>query len=233
MRLLAQRDPEDAVGKGPPHLGSAGQGTGQHALADPAHPLQPNPRRRAAHHHWLLQVDQKQIAQSLDAVRLRQEASRQLGNRHQLAHRRNRLGELPDQVGEVRVIVRVVAKVLSMKQLEVLGNQLVAVDALTRVSCSVGAVAVQAHNRVHALAGLEVGKAPFLRDVVGGEHAWADDQQQPVARRNSIANLLVKRELPRGHGDAVKPDVKPSVSQIAVQPANKRLIVIASIGKEY
>ena len=102
LRLLAQRDPEDAVGKGPPHLGPVGQGAGQHALADPAHPLQPNPRRRAADHHRLLQVDQQQIAQSLDAVRLRQEARRQLGNRHQLAHRRNRLGELPDQVREVR-----------------------------------------------------------------------------------------------------------------------------------
>ena len=85
-------------------------------------------------HHRLLQVDQQQIAQSLDAVRLRDKERRQLGNCHQLAHRRNRLGELPDQVREVLVVVCVVAEVLGMKRLEVLGDQLVAVD-----DCAVGA----------------------------------------------------------------------------------------------
>jgi hypothetical protein len=94
----------------------------------------------------------------------------------------------------VRVILRVVAEVLGMKQLEILGDQLVAVD-----DCAVSGATVETDDRVHALARLEVGKAPLLRDVVGGEHAGADDQQQPVARGNRVANLLVKGELPRGH----------------------------------
>jgi hypothetical protein len=57
--------------------------------------------------------------------------SNNMGNRNYLAHRRNRLRELSDQVGEVRVIVRVISEVLGMKQLEILGDQLVAVDGIT------------------------------------------------------------------------------------------------------
>ncbi len=135
---------------------------------------------------------------------------------------------MSDQIGEVRVVVRIVTEVLGMKQLEVLGDQLVAIDV-----CTVGIAAIQAHDRVHALARLEVGKAPLLRDVVGGEHAGSNDQQQPIARSNRIADLLVKGELPCRHGDAVKPYVKPGVGQVSKEPTNKRLIVISCIGQKY
>ena len=132
----------------------------------------------------------------------------------------------------MRVILGVFAEVLGMEQLEILRDQLVAVYAPTRVSCPVDSTAVQAHDRVDALARLEVGIAPLLRDVVGCEDARADHQQQPIARRNRIANLLVKGELPRGHGDAVKPYVKTGAGQIGIEATDKCLIIIACVGEE-
>jgi hypothetical protein len=74
-----------------------------------------------------------------------------------------------------------------VKGFEVFGDEVVAVDGSAR-----GSAAIEPDNRVHTLARLEVGKAPYLRDVLGGENAGADDQQQPLAGRNGIANLLVK-----------------------------------------
>jgi len=50
--------------------------------------------------------------------------------------------------------------------------------------------------------------------------------------RNRIKWLLVKGELPRGHGDTVKPHVESGAGQIGVQPVNKRLIVIAGVGQK-
>ena len=170
---LAESHPEDAVGKGPADLRATGQCAGQHAFADAAHALDADAGGCPGDDDRFLEVDEEQVAKGRDAIGQGAEVGRQLGHGYELADARRIFGQLASEVLEVLVVVRVIAEVFGMEQLDVFGNQLVAIGLFAR-----GCVAVEADDRVDALVGLEVGEPPFLPDVVGGYGLWSDDPIQ-------------------------------------------------------
>ena len=80
---------------------------------------------------------------------------------------------------------------------------------------------------------------PFLPHVVGRDGLGPDDEEQPLACRDRVADLLMEGEAPRRHVPAVEPDVEARCFEIAVQASDERsgrierLAVIApGVGKE-
>lgn len=72
-----------------------------------------------------------------------------------------------------------------------------------------------------------------IRSVRFGNHRlWSHYQHQPVARGDGVADLLVKRQIPRGHRDPVEPDLEPAGGQVIVESADERLVIAAGIGEE-
>lgn len=84
----------------------------------------------------------------------------------------------------------------------------------------------------HHLVGLAPGKLPFLPHVVGHTGLRADYQHQAVAGRDSVADLLMERQVPRGHGNAVEPNIEALLRKVIVQPPHECLIVAARVGQE-
>ena len=166
-----------------------GQRARQNALPDAAHALQPHSRSGAADHDRLLQISQQDVTQRGDACALVEVVRRQFGDGDQFAGGRQRVAELADQVGDVRVELGVVAEVLGMDEPEIFGDQAVCVDLLAG-----GIDRVRPDDRVDALEGFEVGEPPFLRDVIRTDSVGADDEDEPIAGIDGITDFLVEGE---------------------------------------
>lgn len=166
-----------------------GEGTGQHALPDPAHALQPQAGSGTSHDHGLLEVDQQYVAQRMEPFRLGAVSRRKLGHGHELAHRRQRLLELADEALQVRVISRIVPEVLRMEQFEFLRHQIVPTDPV-----SLGIPTIEPDDGVYALVRGEIGELPFLCDIVGRDRLWANHKDQPISGGDGISDLLIERE---------------------------------------
>jgi hypothetical protein len=132
---------------------------------------------------------------------------RQRRHADQLAERRRRFSKLADQVLQVEVILPIVAKILAVQQLQLIGHL---------------RVIAAAQDRRDNLLGLEVRELPFLPHIERLRCLRPDDEHQPIAPRNGIANLLVKRQRPARHRHAIEPYVEPRRLEIAVQARDKR-----------
>ena len=78
---------------------------------------------------------------------------------------------------------------------------------------------------VRSLVGLdrEPGKLPFLPHVVGCDCLRPDDQHQPLAGGDRVANLLMERKRSRRHRHAVEPHVEARFCEVTVQAGEERL----------
>ena len=65
------------------------------------------------------------------------------------------------------------------------------------------------------LFGLKPGELPFLLHVLGRGRLRPDNQQQPIARGDGVANLLMKRQPPRRQRQVIEPDIEPGCRQLA------------------
>jgi hypothetical protein len=164
-----------------------------------------------------MQVREKKGTQFLNAIGLADKMRRQFWDVHQPPRWWRVFCELPDEIRQVEVELRVRLKILSVEELQILRHQI---------------VAAQPDDRVNALHGLEVGEAPFLRNVIGGNSLGSDHQDQAIAIIYSIADFLIERKLPRGHGKAIKPNSKSGRSQSGGKTPHKRFVVATSVREE-
>lgn len=98
---------------------------------------------------------------------------------------------------------------------------------------------VEADDRIDTFVGGKVGELPLLGDVVGRNSTRSDNENQPVALVNGIADFLVKCECTRRHRNTIEPDIeqraiRPTCSlQSIVEPSDERLIVSTGIGEKH
>ena len=84
---------------------------------------------------------------------------------------------------------------------------------------------------MHRLVEIESAGA-LLANVLRLDCSGTDDQQQPVASGNCPADFVREGRPTIRHANAVEPDVEAARGQILVQPANKRLVIAASVRQE-
>ena len=221
IRLLPDADPEDPVGEGPANFQIARERVGEHALADAAHALYADARRCPGDDHGRLEIDQQGITQHAQPIRLGAVVHRQRWHRNEFAKWRRGIGELPHEVGQMLGVAGAVAKILRVDELQLLGNQGVAIDR-----ASVGPLPIVPDDGIDTLAHLQ-GAAPFLRDIVRLHCLRANHEEESVVRSDGVANLLIEGQLSRRHRDPVEPDGEAGLRQVIVQPTNEHLIVVA------
>ena len=72
--------------------------------------------------------------------------------------------------------------------------------------------------------------AALLSSLLALETLFRSDyEDEPIVCLNGISDFLMKRELPRRHGDSVPPDVEPACREIGVETLHEKLIVFASV----
>src|SRR5439155_591992 len=81
-----------------------------------------------------------------------------------------------------------------------------------------------------------ISELPFLGHVIGSDSFRADNEEQPFALVDGVANFLMERERARRHGDAVEPNIEQRQSvfiervfQSVVKPPDKRLVIAARV----
>ncbi|MGD0948420.1 MAG: hypothetical protein ABSA52_13410 [Candidatus Binatia bacterium] len=189
-------------------------------------PLHADPRRGAGDDHGRLEIDEQGLAQRAKAIGLGAVVHRQRWHGNEFAQWRRWIGGLPHQVGQMLGVAGAVAKILRVDELQLLGNQVVAVDRAAVVP-----LPIEPDDRIDALAHLQRA-APFLRHIVRFHSLRSNHQDQSVARSDGVADLLVKGELPGRHRDPVEPDVEVGLGEIVVQLVNERLVVVPRVGEE-
>jgi hypothetical protein len=74
--------------------------------------------------------------------------------------------------------------------------------------------------------------AAFAHGQLSYRGRRAHHQQQSIARRDGILDLLGKGELTRGHRNAVEPHLEPSGGQAVVEAPDEIFIVRAAVGEK-
>ena len=223
IRLLAEGEPEDAVGIRLPHLPVVREHAGEHALADAAHPVQARARRRAGDDHGVLEVGEHGVLQRAEAILLREEMRRDgihARHRDELAQRRHRVAEDADELPEVELI-RIAATLAEVLRVPV--HDLQAIRDRAVVS-----EAEDGHDGLLHFPSVP----PLLRDIIRSCCRRADHEDEPVASTDGIGDFLMKRERAAGHVHAVEPHVEARRREVAVEFADEGFVIGAGVGEE-
>lgn len=94
--------------------------------------------------------------------------------------------------------------------------------AVNGLAC--GVCAVEPDDEVDAPQSLVESESPLVRDLVGGDGAWADDQQQAIASGCGGLDFGGESVLARRHRDPVEPDVEPGGLQAVIKAPDERLV---------
>ena len=127
----------------------------------------------------------------------------------------------------MELVLGVVSKVFAVQELEFTGNDRITIDGLTSFRH-----VVEPQDWRDDLFGIEPGVLPLLPDKFGHDRSGPDDQHEPVALVDGVADLMMKRQSARSKIFAVVPDLKPSRGEVIAQSPDERLIVSTGVGQE-